>query len=215
MPGTVQWTYKATAVRKDAQSGKYTIDSDAWSRVSPLVWDAHPLYCSITFVETKIDMEKNAHLSTLLGNGTMTALSNGKGLLGQLNSTYTTGTRSCASSSASDAAECWRTSPSLRRSFDTLLRFLGSSPSWRTALVLVPSYTTAIEFNGIHRPTNQRSNAPDERSVLLYSEACTDALCPCLRSPILSLCGVKDTQEPGTGPDSMTQKEAALSVPLV
>ncbi|KAJ7165187.1 hypothetical protein C8R46DRAFT_1220311 [Mycena filopes] len=107
-----------------------------------------------------------------------------------------------------------RTSPSLRRSFDTLLRFLGSSPSWRTALVLVPSYTTAIEFNGIHRPTNQRSNAPDERSVLLYSEACTDALCPCLRSPILSLCGVKDTQEPGTGPDSMTQKEVLRPFPF-
>ncbi|KAJ7162055.1 monooxygenase [Mycena filopes] len=103
-PGTVQWGHKATAVRKDAQSGKYTIEfasgvkaenvdivvgaDGAWSRVRPLVWDAQPLYCGITFLETKIDMDKNAHLSALLGKGTMTALSDGKGLLGQLNSTH-------------------------------------------------------------------------------------------------------------------------------
>ncbi|KAJ7165273.1 hypothetical protein C8R46DRAFT_1220407 [Mycena filopes] len=91
-----------------------------------------------------------------------------------------------------------------RRSFDTLLSFLGSSPSWRTALVAVPSYTTAIELGFIvdrlfvvQRGIDLVLRAPT-RSVRVF----------------LSLCGVKDTQEPGTGPDSMTQKEAALSVLL-
>ncbi|KAJ7761062.1 monooxygenase [Mycena metata] len=103
-PGTVQWGHKVTAVRKDANSGKYTIEfasgvtaedvdivvgaDGAWSRVRPLVWDAKPIYSGITFLETKIDMAKNAHLSALIGKGTMTALSDGKGLLAQLNSTH-------------------------------------------------------------------------------------------------------------------------------
>ncbi|KAJ7015848.1 monooxygenase [Mycena alexandri] len=103
-PGTVQWGHKATAVRKDADSGKYTIEfasgltvenvdivvgaDGAWSRVRPLIWDAKPIYSGVTFLETKIDMAKNAHLSALIGKGTMTALSDGKGLLAQLNSTH-------------------------------------------------------------------------------------------------------------------------------
>ncbi|KAJ7162034.1 monooxygenase [Mycena filopes] len=103
-PGTVQWGHKATAVRKDPQSGKYTIEfasgakaenvdivvgaDGAWSRVRPLVWDAQPIYSGVTFLETKIDMKKNAHLNAFVGKGTVVALGDGKGLLAQRNSTH-------------------------------------------------------------------------------------------------------------------------------
>ncbi|KAJ7045989.1 monooxygenase [Mycena alexandri] len=103
-PGTVQWGHKAAAVRKDADSGKYTIyfasgvtaenvdivvgADGAWSQVRPLIWDAKPIYSGITFLETKIDMSKNAHLSAFVGKGTLVALSDGKALMAQLNSTH-------------------------------------------------------------------------------------------------------------------------------
>ncbi|KAJ6594394.1 hypothetical protein B0H19DRAFT_1095333 [Mycena capillaripes] len=102
-PDTVQWGHKATAVRKDPASSKYTIAFEsggteenvdiivgadgAWSRVRPLVWpEGKPIYSGITFLESKINMEKNSHFGPLVGAGAMFALGDGKGILAQHNS---------------------------------------------------------------------------------------------------------------------------------
>ncbi|KAJ7761053.1 monooxygenase, partial [Mycena metata] len=103
-PGTVQWGHKVIAVRKDANSGKYIFEfasgvttedvnivvgtDGTRSRVRPLVWDAKPIYSGITFLETKIDIAKNAHLSAFIGKGSLVALSDGKALMAQRNSTH-------------------------------------------------------------------------------------------------------------------------------
>ncbi|KAJ7719946.1 monooxygenase [Mycena metata] len=102
-PGTVQWGHKATVVRKDAASDKYIIEfasgviadnvdvvvgaDGVWSRVRPLVWaDGKPLYSGITFLETKINMAQNQHFNTIVGQGAMFALDDGKGIMAQHNS---------------------------------------------------------------------------------------------------------------------------------
>ncbi|KAJ7144681.1 hypothetical protein C8R46DRAFT_1315033 [Mycena filopes] len=77
--------HKVTAVRKDAQSGKYTIEFA--SGVSVEIVDT-PIYSGVTFVGTNIDMSKNVHLNAFVGKGTVVALSDGKGLLAQRNSTH-------------------------------------------------------------------------------------------------------------------------------
>ncbi|KAF7367254.1 Chloride channel protein [Mycena sanguinolenta] len=101
-PGTVQWGHKATLVRRDPATGKYTVEfasgategdfdiivgaDGAWSRVRPLVCDAKPIYSGITFLETKIDMAQNPQFGPLVGEGAMFALGDGKGVLAQHNS---------------------------------------------------------------------------------------------------------------------------------
>ncbi|KAJ7680917.1 monooxygenase [Mycena polygramma] len=102
-PGTVQWGHKATAVRRDPATSKYTIDFDsgvsegeldiivgadgAWSRVRPLVWpEGKPVYSGVTFLETKINMTQNAHFAPLVGAGAMFALHDSKAIMAQHNS---------------------------------------------------------------------------------------------------------------------------------
>ncbi|KAJ7275434.1 hypothetical protein B0H12DRAFT_259416 [Mycena haematopus] len=102
-PGTVQWGHKATAVRKDPATNKYTVEfasgateenvdvivgaDGAWSRVRPLVWpEAKPIYSGITFLETKIDMAQNPQFKPLVGEGAMFALGDRKGIMAQHNS---------------------------------------------------------------------------------------------------------------------------------
>ncbi|KAF8204484.1 hypothetical protein K438DRAFT_562942 [Mycena galopus ATCC 62051] len=102
-PETVRWGHKATVIRKDSATNKYTIEfasgvtqenvdvvvgaDGAWSRVRPLVWpEAKPIYTGITFLETKIDMEQNPQFGPLVGEGAMFALGDGKGILAQHNS---------------------------------------------------------------------------------------------------------------------------------
>ncbi|KAJ7175293.1 monooxygenase [Mycena filopes] len=101
-PETVQWGHKATIIRRDAVSDKYTIEfasgavadnvdivvgaDGAWSRVRPLVWEAKPLYSGITFLETKINMAQNQHFNALVGLGAMFALDDGKAIMAQHNS---------------------------------------------------------------------------------------------------------------------------------
>ncbi|KAJ7497770.1 fad dependent oxidoreductase [Mycena latifolia] len=101
-PGTVQWGHKATAVHKDPATGMYTIEfasgakaenvdvvvgaDGAWSRVRPLVWPgANPKYSGITFLETKIEMAKFPQFASLVGQGQMLALSDGKAVMAQQN----------------------------------------------------------------------------------------------------------------------------------
>jgi 2-polyprenyl-6-methoxyphenol hydroxylase-like FAD-dependent oxidoreductase len=102
-PGTVQWGHKATLVRKDPATHKYTIEfasgvaeenvdivvgaDGAWSRVRPLVWpEAKPIYSGITFLESKINMAQNPQFGPLVGEGAMFALGDAKGILAQHNS---------------------------------------------------------------------------------------------------------------------------------
>ncbi|KAK7063706.1 chloride channel protein [Favolaschia claudopus] len=102
-PGTIQWGYKATVVRKDSVTNKYTIEFEsggkeenvdivvgadgAWSRVRPLVWpEGKPIYSGITFLEAKINMAENPQFGPLVGLGAMFALGDGKGIMAQHNS---------------------------------------------------------------------------------------------------------------------------------
>ncbi|KAF7367253.1 Chloride channel protein [Mycena sanguinolenta] len=87
-PGTVQWGHEATLMRRDPATGKGIFDiivgaDGAWSRVRPLVCDAKPIYSGITLLETKIDMAQNPQFGPLVGEGTMLALGDGKGVLAQ------------------------------------------------------------------------------------------------------------------------------------
>ncbi|KAJ7933760.1 oxidoreductase [Mycena leptocephala] len=101
-PGTVKWGHKATAVRKDPASNKYTVEfasgikeetfdiivgaDGAWSRVRPLVWpEAKPTYSGITFLESRIDVEQNPQFVELVGNGMMIALGDRKAIMAQRN----------------------------------------------------------------------------------------------------------------------------------
>lgn len=60
----------------------------AWSKVRPLLSTAKPEYTGLTFVEIRLDDvdERHPDLAELVGNGTMFALGDGKGLLAQRNS---------------------------------------------------------------------------------------------------------------------------------
>jgi 2-polyprenyl-6-methoxyphenol hydroxylase-like FAD-dependent oxidoreductase len=98
-PNTVRWGHKLTTVvslgegihRLHFADGTST-DTDlvvggdgAWSRVRPLLSDAQPLYTGVTFVETGLDRVTVRHpdLAALVGEGTMMALADNKGLIVQ------------------------------------------------------------------------------------------------------------------------------------
>ncbi|KAJ6625785.1 hypothetical protein B0H10DRAFT_2186022 [Mycena sp. CBHHK59/15] len=101
-PGTIQWGHKATAVRKDPTTNKYTTEfasgvseenvdivvgaDGAWSRMRPLAWEAKPIYSGITFLETKVRTSGHPEFAPLVGLGAMFALSDGKALMAQHNS---------------------------------------------------------------------------------------------------------------------------------
>ncbi|KAJ7071947.1 monooxygenase [Mycena amicta] len=102
-PDTVQWGHKATAIHRDASTGKYSIEfasgfkledvdivvgaDGAWSRVRPLVWpDSAPIYSGITFLETKINTAAHPEFAPLVGPGAMFALADSKAIMAQHNS---------------------------------------------------------------------------------------------------------------------------------
>jgi 2-polyprenyl-6-methoxyphenol hydroxylase-like FAD-dependent oxidoreductase len=97
--GTIQWGRKVSAV---AAAGKPTltladgevVETDllvgadgAWSKVRPLLSDAHPVYSGVSFVDVLLRDVDTRHpaASALVGGGTMFALSGEKGLIAQRN----------------------------------------------------------------------------------------------------------------------------------
>ncbi|MBV6702073.1 FAD-dependent monooxygenase [Kitasatospora aureofaciens] len=103
-PGTVRWGHRLTAAtplgdgthRLDFADGTSTVvdlvigADGAWSRVRRLLSDAAPRYTGVTFVETGLDDADTRHpdLAALVGNGSMMALADSKGLLAQRNSDH-------------------------------------------------------------------------------------------------------------------------------
>jgi 2-polyprenyl-6-methoxyphenol hydroxylase-like FAD-dependent oxidoreductase len=101
-PGAVRWGHQLTTVaqlgdgvhRLHFADGTST-DADlivggdgAWSRVRPLLSDAQPVYTGVTFVEAGLNQANARHreLASLVGDGTMMALADNKGLIAQRNS---------------------------------------------------------------------------------------------------------------------------------
>ncbi|KAJ7071940.1 monooxygenase [Mycena amicta] len=102
-PNTVQWGHKASAVYRDAATGKFTLEfasgktrddidivvgaDGAWSTVRQLVSPSiSPKYSGVTFVETKVDMKAHPELSPLVGEGSMIAMGEGKCIMAQRSS---------------------------------------------------------------------------------------------------------------------------------
>ncbi|HEY4023604.1 MAG TPA: NAD(P)/FAD-dependent oxidoreductase [Pseudonocardiaceae bacterium] len=101
-PGTVRWHSDVREITEN-RSGGYQIHladgtsqvadvvvgaDGAWSKVRPLLSSATPEYTGVTFVEIHLDDVDEHHpdLAELVGNGSMFALSDNKGLLAQRNS---------------------------------------------------------------------------------------------------------------------------------
>ncbi|MGW5119490.1 FAD-dependent oxidoreductase [Streptomyces noursei] len=96
-PGTVRWAShlrtlhpcgggRHRAVFDDGGTAAFDLVVGAdgtWSRVRPLLSDAEPHYCGVTFVEAGLDDVDTRHPRSagLVGRGTMMALSGGRGLL--------------------------------------------------------------------------------------------------------------------------------------
>jgi 2-polyprenyl-6-methoxyphenol hydroxylase-like FAD-dependent oxidoreductase len=101
-PDLIHWGRKVTSVAK-AKNGSYDITfadgagltasllvgaDGAWSRVRPLVSDAQPIYLGVSFAETHLLETNKRHpeSAALVGNGSMFALSDEKGILTHRNS---------------------------------------------------------------------------------------------------------------------------------
>ena len=100
-PGTVRWHSDVREIAEDgagyrihladgtSHPADVVIGADgAWSKVRPLLSSAKPEYTGVTFVEIHIDDVDQRHpdLADLVGNGSMHALSDNKGLIAQRNS---------------------------------------------------------------------------------------------------------------------------------
>jgi 2-polyprenyl-6-methoxyphenol hydroxylase-like FAD-dependent oxidoreductase len=99
-PGVVRWGSKVDAVRPVGDgTHEVTVNGisevfdlvvgadGAWSRVRPLVSPAQPAYSGVTFVEVGFEDAERHHpeISRLVGNGSMFALSDNRGLIAQRN----------------------------------------------------------------------------------------------------------------------------------
>jgi len=99
--GVIRWGHKLRSVQPQAD-GTYTVAFEngesgvfdlvvgadgAWSRVRPLVSDAIPAYCGVSFVELGLDDVDTDHpeITRLVGHGTMFALGDSKALIAQRN----------------------------------------------------------------------------------------------------------------------------------
>jgi len=98
-PDTVRWSHKLTAVTALGDgTHRLRFDDDtstdvdlvigadgAWSKVRPLLSDVLPAYTGVTFVEVGLNQAtaRHPHLAALVGNGTMMALADNKGLIAQ------------------------------------------------------------------------------------------------------------------------------------
>ena len=101
-PGTVRWHSDVRQITEHSTGGyeihladgtthvaDVVVGADgAWSKVRPLLSPATPEYTGVTFVEIHLaDVdERHPELAELVGNGSMFALSDNKGLLAQRNS---------------------------------------------------------------------------------------------------------------------------------
>ncbi|HEX4221666.1 MAG TPA: NAD(P)/FAD-dependent oxidoreductase [Pseudonocardiaceae bacterium] len=101
-PGTVRWHSDVREVTEHGPDGyeiqladgsshraDVVVGADgAWSKVRPLLSSAKPEYTGVTFVEIHLDDvdQRRPELAELVGNGSMFALSDNKGLLAQRNS---------------------------------------------------------------------------------------------------------------------------------
>ncbi len=98
-PDTVRWGHQLTAVTalgdgthrlRFADDTSTDVDlvigaDGAWSKVRPLLSDVLPAYTGVTFVEVGLNRAtaRHPHLAALVGNGTMMALADNKGLIAQ------------------------------------------------------------------------------------------------------------------------------------
>jgi 2-polyprenyl-6-methoxyphenol hydroxylase-like FAD-dependent oxidoreductase len=100
-PGTVRWHsdvrevteadagYRIHLADGTSHPADVVVGADgAWSKVRPLLSSAKPEYTGVTFVEIHLDDvdERHPDLAELVGNGSMHALSDNKGLIAQRNS---------------------------------------------------------------------------------------------------------------------------------
>nr|GAT58053.1 monooxygenase [Mycena chlorophos] len=98
---TVQWGHKATAITRDASTGKYAIEfasgkkevdfdivvgaDGAWSRVRSLAWPgAAPAYSGVTFLETKANLKDHPDLLEIIGEGSAVVMGEGKCIMPQM-----------------------------------------------------------------------------------------------------------------------------------
>jgi 2-polyprenyl-6-methoxyphenol hydroxylase-like FAD-dependent oxidoreductase len=76
--------YEIVFANGDVCTADILIGADgAWSRVRPMLSDAVPVYCGLFFAETRIFNAASRHpeLAAIVGDGTMLALSDEKGIL--------------------------------------------------------------------------------------------------------------------------------------
>ena len=94
--GVIHWGAKVTSVEPGSltladgeriDTGLIVGADGAWSKVRPLLSDAIPSYCGLSFVEAHLSDVDNLHpgLSALVGPGSVYALGEGKGIIGQRN----------------------------------------------------------------------------------------------------------------------------------
>jgi 2-polyprenyl-6-methoxyphenol hydroxylase-like FAD-dependent oxidoreductase len=94
--GLVRWGAKVTAVEpgKVALGDGSVVEADlivgadgAWSKVRPLLSDARPVYCGLSFVETHLsDVDiRYPDAASFVGPGSMWSLAHGKGAIAQRN----------------------------------------------------------------------------------------------------------------------------------
>lgn len=97
-PARIAWGHKVTAVRRVdggrhelefADGGSTQVDllvgaDGTWSRVRPLVSDAKPEYCGVSYVELRVADAAARHpeLAAIVGPGIIFALGDNKGILG-------------------------------------------------------------------------------------------------------------------------------------
>ncbi|KAJ7646826.1 putative monooxygenase [Roridomyces roridus] len=99
-PNTVHWAHKATAVRRDLTSGKYTIVFESGevaegidiivgadgssSHIRSLVWPGvQPVYSGITFIQSQVNLAEDPHFGLPIDEGVLFALEDGKGIMAQ------------------------------------------------------------------------------------------------------------------------------------
>jgi 2-polyprenyl-6-methoxyphenol hydroxylase-like FAD-dependent oxidoreductase len=97
-PGTVRWGSKVEAVIPgedgchrviiggNADTYDIVVGADgAWSRVRPLLSNAHPAYDGVTFVELGFDGGRHPEIDVLVGSGKMFAVGDNRALIAQRN----------------------------------------------------------------------------------------------------------------------------------
>lgn len=175
-PGVVRWDRSVSAIAPAADGGFDLVFDDglverfdlvvgadgAWSRVRPLLSDAHPVHLGVTFVEFGFDEveTRRPRIAALVGKGKIFALGDNKGLIAQLN-----GGGHVRAYAAMRVADDWLETcgvdfadPAAVRA-DLLARFAGWSPDLLALItdcedgfVPRPLYGLPIGHRWTHRP---------------------------------------------------------------